>query len=169
MDLNEKQTKNKRLIAEIFRFLLVGGFATVCDYAVYLLFRKVVLPSELIEASAVWDAFSAVIATTLGFIVGLLINWVLSVFFVFRDTEKKVDVRSKTDFIKFTVIALIGLVFTQAAVGVGVLIVPAFPLFGVETFLSLGWNEWLIKGVTTCIVLVFNYFARKKFIFVDKS
>ena len=165
MDLEEKKDKNKRLVAEIVRFLLVGGLATVCDYAVYLFFRKVALPAELIYESAVWNAISAVIATTLGFLVGLLINWVLSVVFVFRDGKRSVDVKSKKDFLKFTVIALIGLVFTQVAVGVGVLLIPSFPLFGVEQFFSLGWNEWLLKAVTTCIVLVFNYFARKKFIF----
>ena len=165
MDLKDKNGKNRRLIMEIFRFLLVGGFATVCDYAVYLLVRKIVLPPELIAGNAVWDSCSAVIATTLGFLVGLFINWVLSVVFVFQDTDKKVDVKSKTDFVKFTVIALIGLLFTQVAVGLGVMIVPAFSLFGVEAFLTLGWNEWLLKAVTTCIVLAFNYFARKKFIF----
>lgn len=165
MDLTEKKANQKRLIAEVFRFLLVGGFATICDYAVYLLFRKLVFPPELMSSNAVWDSFSAVIATTLGFFTGLLINWVLSVFFVFRGGQKQVDVKSKSDFLKFTIIALIGLLFTQVVVGVGVLVLPAFPLFGVETFLSLGWNEWLLKAVTTCIVLVFNYFARKKFIF----
>ena len=105
------------------------------------------------------------IATTLGFLTGLLINWVLSVFFVFRDGEKRVDVKSKKDFIAFALIALIGLLFTQVVVGVGVVVIPAFTLFGTTAFLSLGWNEWLLKAVTTCIVLVFNYFARKKFIF----
>ena len=165
MDLTEEKAKQKRLFAEIIRFLLVGGLATVCDYAVYLLFRKALLPPELFAGNSVWDSASAVIATTLGFAVGLLINWVLSVFFVFRDGEKQVDVKSKSDFVKFTVIAVIGLVFTQVAVGLGVLVVPAFSLFGTETFLALGWNEWLLKAVTTCVVLVFNYFARKKFIF----
>ena len=165
MALREGREKNKRLFGEMFRFLLVGGLATVCDYAVYLLFRKVVLPAGLFYESAAWNVASAVIATTLGFLVGLLINWVLSVVFVFRDGKRSVGVKSKKDFIKFTVIALIGLVFTQVAVGVGVLIVPSFPLFGVERFFSLGWNEWLLTAVTTCIVLVFNYFARKKFIF----
>lgn len=165
MDLKQKNEKNKGQMLEVVRFLLVGGLATICDYAVYLLVRKLLLPPELLAGNAVWDSCSAVIATTLGFAVGLLINWVLSVLFVFRDTAQKVDVTSKTDFVKFTVIALIGLLFTQVAVGVGVLVVPAFSLFGEETFLSLGWNEWLLKAVTTCIVLVFNYFARKKFIF----
>ena len=163
---SSKNTGNrKELFAEIFRFLLVGGFATVCDYAVYLLFRKLVFPPELLTGNAVWDSFSAVIATTLGFAVGLLVNWVLSVFFVFRGGEKRVDVKSKSDFIKFTIIAVIGLLFTQVVVGVGVLVLPSFAIFGAETFLSLGWNEWLLKAVTTCIVLIFNYFARKKFIF----
>lgn len=165
MALKEQKSKNQRLVGEIIRFLLVGGLATVCDYAVYLFFRKVALPAELFLGNAVWNAASAVIATTLGFLVGLLINWVLSVVFVFRDGKRSVDVKSKKDFIKFTVIALIGLAFTQIAVGVGVLLVPSFSIFGIESFLSLGWNEWLLKAVTTCIVLVFNYFARKKFIF----
>ena len=165
MDLTEKKTKQKQLFAEIIRFLLVGGLATVCDYAVYWLFQKVLLPPELFAENALWESVSNVIATTFGFVIGLLINWVLSIFFVFRDGEKQVDVKSKNDFVKFTVIAVIGLVFTQIAVGLGVLVVPSFSLFGAETFLSLGWNKWLLKAVTTCIVLVFNYFARKKFIF----
>ena len=165
MDLNQKKQNNNEQMMEIVRFLLVGGLATICDYAVYLLFRKFLLPPELLAGNPTWDAASAVIATTLGFAMGLLINWVLSVLFVFRDTAKKVDVKSKSDFVKFTVIALIGLLFTQVAVGIGVLAIPAFSLFGTEVFLSLGWNEWLLKAVTTCIVLVFNYFARKKYIF----
>lgn len=165
MDSTEKREKNRRLFAEILRFLLVGGLATVCDYAVYLLFRQIVLPPNLFLGSDVWNACSAVIATTLGFLTGLLINWVLSVVFVFKGGEKRVEVRDKKAFLIFTVIALIGLVFTQIAVGVGVLVVPTFALFGVETFLSLGWNEWLLKGLTTCIVLAFNYWARKRYIF----
>ena len=165
MALNERKSKNNRLLGEIVRFLLVGGLATVCDYAVYLLFREIALPAELFAQSTVWNVVSAVIATTLGFLVGLLVNWVLSVVFVFRDGKRSVDVKSKKDFIKFTVIALIGLLFTQIAVGVGVLLIPSFAILGVEQFLSLGWNEWLLKVVVTCIVLVFNYFARKKFIF----
>lgn len=165
MDLNQKKQNNNEQMMEIVRFLLVGGLATICDYAVYLLFRKFLLPPELLAGNPTWDAASAVIATTLGFAMGLLINWVLSVLFVFRNTAQKVDVTSKADFIKFTVIALIGLLFTQVAVGIGVLVVPSFSLFGGETFLSLGWNEWLIKAVTTGLVLVFNYFARKKYIF----
>ena len=95
MDLEEKKDKNKRLLGEIVRFLLVGGLATVCDYAVYLLFRKVVLPAGLFYENTVWNVASAVIATTLGFLVGLLINWVLSVVFVFRDGKRSVDVKSK--------------------------------------------------------------------------
>lgn len=169
MDSTEKRQQNSGLFAEIFRFLLVGGLATVCDYAVYLLFRKVILSPDLFVGSDGWNACSAILATTFGFITGLLINWVLSVIFVFTGGEKRVGVRDKKAFFIFTVIALIGLVFTQIAVGVGVLLVPTFTLFGVETFLSLGWNEWFLKGVTTCIVLVFNYWARKKYIFRSQN
>ncbi|MBE7093929.1 MAG: GtrA family protein [Clostridiales bacterium] len=165
MDSTEKRQQNKRLFFEIVRFLLAGGLATVCDYATYLLFRKVVLPPELMAQSVAWDAGSAVIATTFGFLVGLIVSWILSVLFVFRDGENTVRVKDKKHFAVFTLIAIIGLVFTEVAVGIGVLVVPSFSLFGSENFLSLGWNEWLVKLVTTWIVLVFNYFARKRFIF----
>ncbi len=165
MDSTEKRQQNKRLFFEIVRFLLAGGLATVCDYATYLLFRKVLLPTELIAQSMAWDACSAVIATTFGFVVGLVVSWTLSVLFVFRDGEKTVRVKDKKSFGVFSLIAVIGLVFTEIAVGVGVLVIPSFSLFGGENFLSLGWNEWIVKLVTTWIVLVFNYFARKRFIF----
>ena len=165
MDLKEKADNRKRLFWEFVRFISVGGLVTLADYTVYWLFRQILLPPTLITGNAVWDVCSAVIATTLGFTVGVVLSWMLSVFVVFRNTAKKVDVKSKKDFLKFTVISLVGLLFTQIAIGLGVLLVPSFSLFGVESFLSVGWNEWLLKAVTTFIVLIFNYFARKKFIF----
>ena len=54
-----KQTK-KQLLAEIFRFLLVGGLATVADYIVFYLFRQWLLPADLIAVKT-WDICSLVL------------------------------------------------------------------------------------------------------------
>ena len=156
------QTK-KELFWEIFRFLLVGGTATVVDYAVFYFFRQWLLPVTLFYGNA-WNVISLIIATAFGFCAGLAVNWILSVKFVFRAVKNKEESHSKKGFAIFTVIGLIGLGLTELGM---VLLVPIFPtitLFGVKEFL-LPWKEWLAKVIMTCIVLVFNYVGRKIFVF----
>ena len=156
------QTK-KELFWEIFRFLLVGGTATVVDYAVFYLFRQWLLPAGLIEGGT-WNVVSLIIATAFGFCAGLLVNWILSVKFVFRAVKNKEEAHSKKGFAVFTIIGVIGLGITELGVVLLVHIVPEITLFGMTGFL-LPWNEWLAKIVMTCIVLVFNYVGRKIFVF----
>jgi putative flippase GtrA len=157
-----KQTK-KQLLAEIFRFLLVGGLATIADYIVFYLFRQWLLPSSLIGGKG-WDITSLAIATAFGFVVGLIVNWVLSVKFVYRQVRDEAQARSKKSFAIFTVIGVIGLGLTELGVLLLVAVLPEITLFGVTEFL-LPWEEWIAKAVMTCIVLVFNYVGRKLFIF----
>ena len=154
-----KQTK-KELFWEIFRFLLVGGGATVCDYLVHALVENV------LHALTGWTTAALWIATASGFLVGMLINWVLSILFVFRAVRNKEESTSKKSFIIFVLISVIGLVLTL--VGVWLLrtqVIPEFALFGTEKFLGVTWNEWLAKAIMTCIVLVWNYIGRKIFVF----
>ena len=154
-----KQTK-KQLFWEIFRFLLVGGLATVADYIVFYLFRQWIFPAGLVG-----DTMSLVIATALGFVVGLIVNWLLSISFVYRQVQDEKAARSKKSFVIFTIIGVIGLGITELGVWMLVQkIIPEFTFLGVKEFL-LPWNEWVAKVVMTCIVLVFNYVGRKLFIF----
>ena len=156
------QTK-KELFWEIFRFLLVGGTATVVDYAVFYLFRQWLLPATLLESGA-WNMISLVIATALGFCTGLVVNWILSVTFVFRAVKNKEEAHSKKGFAIFSLIGVIGLGITELGMLLLVHIFPTITLFGVTEFL-LPWEEWLAKVIMTCIVLVFNYVGRKIFVF----
>ena len=153
----------KQLFWEIVRFLIVGGTATLVDYAVFYLFRQWLLPARLISGGA-WNITSLVIATAFGFCAGLAINWILSVRFVFRAVRDEKEVRSRRSLMIFTVIGLIGLGITELGVALLVLIFPEITLFGRTAFL-LPWEEWLAKAIMTCIVLVFNYVARKYFVF----
>ena len=155
------QTK-KELFWEIFRFLLVGGTATVVDYAVFYLFRQWLLPTGL--GGDVWNVISLIIATAFGFCAGLIVNWILSVKFVFRAVKNKEEAHSKKGFAIFSVIGLIGLGITELGMLLLVHIFPTITLFGVTEFL-LPWDEWLAKVIMTCIVLVFNYVGRKIFVF----
>jgi putative flippase GtrA len=106
-----------------------------------------------------------VIAIALGFAVGLIVNWLLSVSFVYRQVKDEKAARSKKSFVIFTIIGVIGLGITELGVWLLVQkIIPEFTFLGVKEFL-LPWNEWVAKVVMTCIVLVFNYVGRKLFIF----
>ena len=165
---DEKQTKIKQtkeeLFWEIFRFLLVGGTATICDYIVFWLLDGVLLP--LIPLSNSWWTLAALwLATACGFVTGMLVNWVLSVKFVFRAVRNQEEAKSTKSFWIFVIISVIGLVLTLVGVWLISKFLPEFVLFGKTDFLGTTWSKWVAKIIMTCIVLVWNYIGRKIFIF----
>ncbi len=162
MEERIQQTK-KQLILEIIRFLIVGGTATLVDYFVFWIFDGVLFP--LISTASWWKTTSLVLATALGFCVGLVVNWLLSVSFVFKQVKNKEEASSKKSFALFTIIGVIGLAITEVGILLLVAILPEFSLFGTTTLLGTTWAKWLAKIVMTCIVLVWNYIGRKLFIF----
>ena len=154
-----KQTK-KQLFWEIFRFLLVGGTATIVDYAVaYALYRWVLPPS------VIGGEWSIILSTALGFAAGLAVNWALSITFVYKAVMDERQSRSAKSFLIFTAIGLIGLALTEVGMYFGVKLLPEITLFGSTTFLSEQWKWWICKVVMTLAVLVWNYIARKMLIF----
>ena len=158
-----KQT-TKQLFWEIVRFLLVGGGATVCDYFVFWMLDGVVFPLVPVS-NELWPLLALWIATGGGFIVGMLVNWVLSVKFVFRSSNNQVQVQSKKPFWIFVVISLIGLFLTLIGVWGLSEVLPALTLFGTTHLFGTAWDKWLAKVVMTCLVLIWNYLGRKLFIF----
>ncbi len=159
----EKQTK-KELFWEIFRFLLVGGAATLVDYFVFWLFDGLLF-SALAGKGVGLDALLLTISTALGFCAGLTVNWLLSVYFVFRAVKDKEQVRSKKSFTIFTLIGVIGLLITELGVLGLVAVFPEISLFGSVELLGTAWEKWLAKAIMTAIVLVWNYVGRKLFVF----
>ena len=152
------QTK-KQLFWEIFRFLLVGGTATVIDYAISYLFYQWIFPPSLVGKTC-----SLLLSTALGFGAGVTVNWFLSVTFVFRAVRDKRAAASKRSFLIFLSIGLIGLLLTECGMLL-VRVLPAVRLFSTTTFLGAEWTWWLMKATMTCLVLVWNYLGRKIFIF----
>lgn len=150
----------KALFFEIVRFLIVGGTATVVDYALAYLFYCWLLPPSAIGATP-----SLILSTAVGFCAGLVVNWVLSVLFVFRDVKDKKKSRSGKSFAVFSLIGVIGLAITELGMHFGVSLLPEIVLFGSPSFLSASWTWWIAKVSMTCIVLVWNYVGRKLFVF----
>ena len=157
--MEEKQTK-KQLFWEILRFLLVGGIATLADYFVFWIFDALVFPLVLPHHTV-----ALVLSTALGFCVGLIVNWVLSVSFVFQQVKDEQQAKSKKSFFIFTVIGVIGLAITEIGVLALVAVLPEITLFGSTSLFETAWKKWIAKVIMTCIVLVWNYLGRKIFIF----
>lgn len=154
-----KQTK-KQLLLEVLRFLIVGGIATIADYFMAYAFIHWILPEKIVGAT-----WSLIISTAMGFLVGLIVNWILSITFVFKQVKDKEKSTSNKSLLIFTVIGLIGLAITIGGMSLGEKILPSFKLFSSVTFLGEEWKWWLSKVVMTCIVLVWNYLGRKILIF----
>ena len=158
-----KQTKME-LFWEIFRFLLVGGTATIFDYFVFWLLDGVLLPKIPLSGAA-WTTIALWIATAAGFVVGMLVNWILSISFVFRAVRNKKEATSAKSFWVFVIISVIGLVLTLLGVWLLAKAIPTFEFLGKPDFFGTTWSKWVAKMIMTCIVLVWNYIGRKIFIF----
>ena len=158
-----KQTKTE-LFWEIFRFLLVGGTATIFDYLVFWLLDGVLLP-KIPLSNAAWTTIALWIATAAGFVVGMLVNWILSISFVFRAVRNKEEATSAKSFWVFVIISVIGLVLTLLGVWLLAKVFPTFTFLGKTDFFGTTWSKWVAKMIMTCIVLIWNYIGRKIFIF----
>lgn len=147
-----KQSK-KEILLEILRFLIVGGIATICDYAVFYTLNIVAFN----RSKDFWPIFCA---TASGFIVGLLVNWFLQKF-VFKYIDES-QTKSKKVFIKFVVLSLIGLGITELGIEL------ASPLYDTVTwhiFIDFDFWKLFFKCLMTGIVLIINYIGRKIFVF----
>ena len=148
-----KQSK-KEIIFEMIRFLIVGGVATLVDYAIFYLFNLVILKN-------INTNVNLVISTALGFTAGLLTNWFLQKF-VYRYITTK-QTKSKVVFTKFVILSLIGLGITELGIN---LASPIYPTLVLSIF-GIKFQFWklFMKVLMTGVVLIFNYFGRKYFVF----
>jgi len=157
MELLKKIEYKFPKISEIIRFLLIGGIATIIDLMVMAL---VIYSSNKSGFGSFLSVFAnkhiasgwiVTIASAIGFITGLVFNYVFSLIFVYKGDNA--EVKTKKGFITFTYLSLIGLIIETLGVFIG------YSLFHI--------NEWIVKVFFICIVLVFNYITRKKFLFKD--
>ena len=122
--------KTTNIFIQFFRYIFVGGFAFLADAFTLWLCEK-------------WMNY--MIAAAIAFVVGLAVNYALSIRFVFSESSK---VKNKVkEFVVYGIIGLIGLLITE---GIMYLFTDVFGLY----FL-------ISKIIAAAIVLVWNFAARK--------
>lgn len=116
---------------QFFRYIFVGGFATVADWAVFWLLDK---------THPEWMYFSTAVAFT----AGLGVNYILSKHFVFSDSS----IHNKLiEFAVYLVTGLIGLGLTELIMYV--------------LASRLGFDRMLTKIVATIVVFAWNFGSKK--------
>ena len=132
----------KNIFYELLRFVLVGGIAFIVDISVLYVCKEYVLKNI---------DYTLYISTVLGFVAGIIVNYALSISFVFREAKDANLGRRAEDKLMFIIIGLIGIGVNELGM-----------YFGVEL---LAFNYLMVKIFTTTIVMFWNYLARKKLIF----
>lgn len=130
-----EKLKNNKLLSQIFRFAIVGGGAFIID-------------SSLLYILTEYFHVYVLISSVISFIVSLIFNYLLSVFWVF-DVTKKQTIK---DVLVFAFLSTIGLGINQVVMYAGVEVLHIYYM--------------LSKIVSTFIVMVYNFISRK--IFIEK-
>ena len=86
---------------EVIRFAISGLVCAIFDFLVSELFLTLLASSN--------DIIKGIISTTAGFIVGVIMNYILSTFWVFKGVENKKETKSIWFIIKFVILSAIAL------------------------------------------------------------
>lgn len=126
--------KIKRLIIQMIKFGGVGAFCFVIDFAVlYVL-------CEVFSEEGYWYLLFAGIS----FSISLVVNYILSVKYVFEVNNRHTK---KQHFIMFIVFSIIGLGLTELLMWIGVSILSISPM--------------VTKIIATVIVTAYNFITKK--------
>jgi putative flippase GtrA len=144
-------SKNDNAVVQFFRYGIVGGIAFAADFGVLF-----VLTSSLFFQT------HYLLAAGISFIAGLLVNYHMSIRWVFSERS---SAKNSTEFLVFSVIGLAGLALNAA-----------FIWFFTDVFFSsmivVGNMQAKIlasKIISTVFVFLWNFFARKILLFSGKE
>ncbi len=132
-------------LIQFFRYCFVGASATIVDWGVSAILFYAVFG----QAHAGW-------ANGISFVIGLIVNYLLSTFWAFRGA--KIESRV-LEFLGFAAIGVVGLILT-----VFITKIFEWTLSG-----SISAYQMLGKIVSTAIAFLWNFFARKYFLYNKKD
>lgn len=121
---------------QFFRYIFVGGIATVADAGIFYFLVNVTQSHYLI-------------AQTAGFLAGLALSYLLSIWWIFQSSGN-----IKKEFTFFALIGVVGLVLSYAI------------LYLLIDILNFYYFQFMMaKAAAVILVLFWNFGMRKKFVF----
>ncbi len=153
------KTDKITLVKELLRYCVAGGTAFVFDLITKTLFNSVILPADMgtFEIFGFVNEWRVTLATTAGFIVGLIINYVISIFFVFTTEEQKKKGKGIKPFLIYLAVAIVGLLVNIGVTQLGC------------NLLSIQKQDAILFMFVSCVAagvaLIWNYIGRKIFVY----
>lgn len=136
-----------KLLVQIFKFILVGGISFLVDFVVYTVMCNVLHVHYMIAGVS-------------GFVISVIVNYILSMRYVF---ESKEDMRKEKEFIIFVVLSLIGMLLNSLILYVCIDCIYR-DLQWLNRTISVEWMNIVAKVVATSVVMVYNFVTRKIFL-----
>lgn len=116
---------------QFFRYLFVGGFAFIVDFSLLYFFS---------DFCGIYYLISAM----LSFIISLIVNYLISTYWVFNKNQMK---NRLMEFTVFSLIGVVGLIFTE------IILYLCTDVIGLYYLIS--------KIIATAIVMFWNFLARR--------
>ena len=149
--MEQKSAVNKENLMEFLRYVLIGGISALVDMGVnYLCLYHIFHATKD-------DKLPVALSVTFGFIVGLIVNYVLSNIFVFRKEEQKEKGKTLSAFLIYAGVGIVGYFLTVG-----------LTLLGTRFIGEEGIWYLLMTAVVKGIVLVWNYLGRKILVYRGK-
>lgn len=134
-------SSRNRLFGQFLRYLVTGGLAFVVDFGLF----------AVCLYAFKWHYL---IANLMGLVAGLIINYILSIVWVFVACKRTLEKNRGLEFLLFSLVGVAGIGINQLLM---------YSMVG-----QFGWNEMLSKVIAAGLVLVWNFSARKFMLFREK-
>ena len=144
----------QKLLQQILKFGVVGVVCFAIDYLITLVIAAVLRSGGMATGRA------ALIGAFFGFTISVIINYILSMKYVFVRRE---DMNRRREFVIFVILSLIGLVLNEVIIKLSIDV-----LYEKSEMLKRLMGPGLVtagaKIVATGIVMVYNFITRKIFL-----
>lgn len=151
--------KTKNLIKEMLRYLVAGGSAFVFDLITKTLFYSFILPDNMGEFSIFGfvNEYRVTLSTAAGFLVGLIVNYIISIVYVFTGDGQKEKGKGIVPFLIYLAVSVVGLLVNIGVTQLGC------------NILSVNKDETVMFMFVSCVAagvaLIWNYIGRKVFVY----
>lgn len=141
--------KNKKLLAQILKFGLVGGTSFLVDFILYAILTNLLSVHYLVAAG-------------ISFAISLVVNYLLSMRFVFVRRE---DISKKREFFTFIILSIIGGVLNEFLLFICLDLIYPNSLY-LTTAVAPETATLVAKVFAAGVVMVYNFISKK--IFLEK-
>ena len=142
IELLRRKMPRGSLRGQFVRYLVTGGLAFAVDYGLFVL---------------CYDKFGwhYLLANLVGLVAGLVINYIMSVVWVFSECKRVLENKKTAEFGIFAVVGIAGIGINQLLM---------YLMVG-----NFDWNAKVSKIVAAALVLMWNFGARKLMLFRERK